>query len=101
MNKTEFIAAIATKTGLPRAKADEAVNAVLDLITDELKKGEKVTLTGFGSFEVRHHAARPGRDIRTKQKITIPAGKRPAFSAGSLLKAAVSTKSKAKPAKKK
>jgi len=101
MNKTEFVAEVAKKTGMPRAKADEAVNAILDAITAALKKGEKVTLTGFGSFEVRHHAARPGRDIRTKAKITIPAGKRPAFSAGAVLKAAVSKKAASKPAKKK
>jgi DNA-binding protein HU-beta len=96
MKKSDFVAAVAHKTGMSRAKADEAVNAILDLITDTLKKGEKLTLTGFGSFEVRHRAARPGRDIRTKQKITIPASKRPVFSAGAVLKAAVSKK----PAKK-
>jgi DNA-binding protein HU-beta len=101
MNKTEFIAEIAKKTGMSHAKADEAVNAILDAISAALKKGEKVTLTGFGSFEVRHHAARPGRNIRTQEKITIPAGNRPAFSAGAVLKAAVNTKAKTKPANKK
>ena len=97
MKKSDFVAEIAKKTGMSRAKADEAVNAILDTITHVLKSGDKVTLTGFGSFEVRHRAARPGRDIRTKQKITIPASKRPVFSAGAVLKAAVSDK--AKPAK--
>jgi DNA-binding protein HU-beta len=96
MKKSDFVAEIAKKTGMSRAKADEAVNAVLDAITDALKSGDKVTLTGFGSFEVRHRAARPGRDIRTKQKITIPASNRPVFSAGAVLKAAVSTKSASK-----
>lgn len=99
MNKTEFIDNVAKKTGMSRTKADEAVNAVLDAITEALKNGEKVTLTGFGSFEVRERAARPGRDIRTKQKITIPAGKHPAFSAGAVLKATVSAKPAAKAAK--
>src|SRR5579864_7090503 len=98
MKKSDFIAEFATKTGMSRAKADEAVNAVLDLITETLQKGDKLTLTGFGSFEVRERAARPGRDIRTKQKITIPAGKHPAFSAGAVLKATVNTKPAAKPA---
>jgi DNA-binding protein HU-beta len=97
MKKSDFVAEVAKKTGMSRAKADEAVNAVLDAITETLKSGDKVTLTGFGSFEVRHRAARPGRDIRTKQKITIPASQRPVFSAGAVLKAAVS----AKPASKK
>ena len=92
MKKSDFVAAVAEKTGMSRAKADEAVNAILDLITETLKSGEKLTLTGFGSFEVRHRAARPGRDIRTKQKITIPASKRPVFSAGAVLKEAVSLK---------
>ncbi len=99
MNKTEFVDDVAKKTGMPRAKADEAVNAVLDAITEALKNGDKVTLTGFGSFEVREHAARPGRNIRTQEKITIPAGKRPAFSAGAVLKATVSGKPAAKPSK--
>jgi DNA-binding protein HU-beta len=92
MNKTEFIAEVAKKTGMSHVKADEAVNAVLDAITEALIKGEKVTLTGFGSFEVRQRAARPGRNIRTREKIMIPAGKHPAFSAGAVLKAAVSKK---------
>lgn len=92
MKKSDFVVAVAEKTGMSRAKADEAVNTILNLITETLKKGEKLTLTGFGSFEVRHRAARPGRDIRTKQKITIPASKRPVFSAGAVLKEAVSIK---------
>ncbi|MHB8628737.1 MAG: HU family DNA-binding protein [Aggregatilineales bacterium] len=101
MKKSDFVAEIAKKTGMSRAKADEAVNAILDTITETLKSGDKVTLTGFGSFEVRHRAARPGRDIRTKQKITIPASMRPVFSAGAVLKAAVSNKHDAKSTQKK
>src|SRR5260370_25860057 len=96
MKKTDFIEEVAKKTGMPRSKADEAVNAFIDTITEALKTGDKVTLTGFGTFEVRHRAARPGRDIRTKQTITIPASQRPVFSAGAVLKAAVSTKSASK-----
>ncbi|MHB8629340.1 MAG: HU family DNA-binding protein [Aggregatilineales bacterium] len=99
MKKSDFVAEFGKKTGMTHAKADKAVNAVLDLITETLKKGDKLTLTGFGSFEVRARAARPGRDIRTKQKITIPASKRPVFSAGAVFKAAVSGKPAAKLAK--
>jgi len=77
---------------MSRVKADEAVNAVLEVITESLKSGDKVTLTGFGTFEVRNRAARMVTDIRTKQKKMTPASQRPAFSAGAVLKAAVSAK---------
>ncbi len=92
MKKSDFVAEVAKKTGMSRVKADEAVNAVLDVIMDALKTGEKVTLTGFGTFEVRDRAARMVTDIRTKQKRMTPASQRPAFSAGAVLKAAVSAK---------
>lgn len=92
MKKSDFVAEVATRTGVPRAKADEAVNAMIAVITETLQKGEKLTLTGFGTFEVRERGARPGVNIRTKEKITIPASKRPVFSAGAVLKASVSGK---------
>ena len=89
MHKTEVIAELAKKTGKSNKDTADMVNALLDLITEKLKAGEKITLTGFGTFEARARAARTGTDIRTKKKISIPAGIRPAFSAGAELKAAV------------
>ena len=105
MKKTEFVAEVAKKIGMPQNKANELVNAVLEVITETLKAGDKVTLTGFGTFEARKRAERSGRDIRTKQKITIPASVRPVFTAGAVLKEAVHPKPKkpkavAKPATK-
>jgi len=92
MHKSDFAAAVAQKTGLSKVKAGETVDAILDLITETLKKGDKLTLTGFGTFEVRNRAARQVTDIRTKQKRTTPASKHPAFSAGAVLKAAITAK---------
>ncbi len=104
MKKSDFVVEVAKRAGIPRTKADEVVNHVLDIVSDTLKQGEKLTLTGFGTFEVRARAARPGINIRTKEKITIPASKRPVFNAGAVLKAAVSDHKKdapvAKPAAK-
>ncbi len=92
MHTTELIAYVAKSTGLSQADAGKAVNAVLDTIVGALKAGDKVTLTGFGSFQVRKTAARTGFNPRTRQKIKIAAGKKAAFSAGSTFKAAVSGK---------
>jgi len=94
MNKTEFVAAVASKAGVSQAKAAEYVGVMLDLISNSLKAGEKVTLTGFGSFEVRARAGRTVTDIRTKEKRAIPASRLPAFTAGSVLKEAVHPKVK-------
>ena len=93
MKKSDFVAEVAKKVGLSQAKTGELVNAVLDVITETLKAGDKVTLTGFGTFEARHRAERKGRDIRTKATITIPASTRPVFTAGAVLKDAVHPKS--------
>lgn len=90
MNKTEFIAAVAEKAGITKADAQNTVNTVIDVITEALGSGERIVLTGFGSFEVREAKERTGVNPRTKEKITIPATKRPAFSAGAELKKAVS-----------
>lgn len=89
MNKQEFINAVAEKSGLTMADAGRAVNAVLDAIQEELKKGGDVVITGFGKFETRKRAARSGINPLTKQAIQIPASKVPAFKAGKGFKDAV------------
>lgn len=90
MKKTEFIEAVADKAGITKTEASKNVNAVLDVITDTLANGDSVVLTGFGTFKVRHTKARNGVNPRTKERIRIPASKRPAFSAGAVLKKSVS-----------
>jgi DNA-binding protein HU-beta len=92
MQKTELIAKVAKDTGVTQADTAKVVNAVIDSIVEALKAGDKVTLTGFGTFEVRNTAARTGTNPATRQKIQIAAGKRAAFSAGAVLKNAVSGK---------
>ena len=89
MNKTELIAATAEKANLSKKDTEAAVNAVIDVITEALKNGDKVQLVGFGSFETRERAARVGRNPKTKEEIKIPASKVPAFKAGKALKDAI------------
>ena len=89
MNKTELVAAIAEQAGIKKADADKALAAFVDVVKDELKKGEKVQLVGFGTFEVAERAAREGRNPQTKETITIAASKAPKFKAGKALKDAV------------
>ena len=89
MNKSELIAAAAEKAGLSKKDTEAAVNAAIDAITAALKKGDKVQLVGFGSFEVKTRAARTGRTPQTGKEIKIPASKLPAFKAGKALKDAV------------
>ena len=89
MNKTELIAATAEKANLSKKDTEAAVNAVIDVITEALKKGDNVQLVGFGSFETRERAARVGRNPKTKEEIKIPASKVPAFKAGKALKDAI------------
>ena len=72
MNKAELVAALAAKTGDTKKASEAAVNAFVDVVTEALKKGEKVQLVGFGSFEVRKRAARKGRNPQTKEEIKIP-----------------------------
>lgn len=86
MNKTELIASVAEKTELTKKDSEKAVNALLETIAESLEKEEKVVLVGFGTFEVRHRAARMGRNPATKEEIKIPASKAPAFKAGKNLK---------------
>jgi len=94
MNKTELIAAVAEKTALTKAASGKAVDAIVEAITEELKKGEKVTLIGFGTFETRSRAARTGRNPQTGKEIKIKASKAPAFKAGKALKEAVNSPKK-------
>ena len=89
MNKSELIAEVATKAEITKKDADAAVTAVIDVITESLKQGEKVQLVGFGAFEVKARAERVGRNPQTKETITIPASKTPVFKAGKALKDAV------------
>ncbi len=89
MTKVELIAAVAANAGLTKKDAEKAVSAALDVITEPLQKGEKVSLVGFGTFEVRERKERLGRNPQTREPMTIPASKLPAFSAGKALKDAV------------
>lgn len=86
MNKTELASEIAKKTKLSKTKAWETLNAAIDAIKASLKKGKKVSLIGFGSFQVRNRKARTGRNPRTGETIQIKARKVPTFSAGAALK---------------
>jgi DNA-binding protein HU-beta len=89
MNKAELIDAVASETGAQRSAASDAVDAVLSSIQKSLVNGEKVTLPGFGTFEVRSRAARAGRNPQTGETIQVQASKAPAFKAGAGLKNAV------------
>ena len=89
MNKTELVAAVAQKAELSKKDAEKAVAAVIDSITAALKKGEKVQLVGFGTFEVRNRAAKQGHNPKTGEPMMVPASKLPAFKAGKALKDAV------------
>ena len=86
MNKTELVAAIAQETQLSKKDAEAAVKAFIDVVAGELKKGEKVQLVGFGTFEVSERAAREGRNPQTGETMTIAASKAPKFKAGKALK---------------
>lgn len=89
MNKAELIEAVAGAADLSKADATRAVEAVLGTITDTLKKGDQVTLVGFGTFQVKARAARTGRNPQTGQTIQIAATNVPGFKAGKALKDAV------------
>lgn len=89
MNKAEIIARIARDAGLTKSDALKAVDALIDNITRALRKGEKVTLVGFGSFAVSKHKARAGRNPQTGEPLKIPARRAPRFAAGKELKDAV------------
>ena len=89
MNKAELVAEVAKLADLNKKQADAAVAAVIDAVPYALKKGEKVQLVGFGSFEAKERAARMGRNPKTKEEIKIPATKVATFKAGKALKDAV------------
>ena len=86
MNRTELVAAMAEKTQLSKKDADAALKAFIDVVSEELKKGEKIKLVGFGTFEVSERAAREGRNPQTGETMTISASKSPKFKAGKALK---------------
>ncbi len=92
MNKTELVEAMAKKAGLTKKDAEAAVKALTDVVTAELKKGGKVQLVGFGTFEVAKRAAREGKNPQTGAKIKIAASKAPKFKAGKALKDTVNKK---------
>ena len=92
MNKTELIASVAQKTDLTKKDAEKAVKAVFDTVAEELAKGEKVQVIGFGTFEVRERQAREGRNPQTNEVNQIEASKSPAFKAGKQLKELVNNK---------
>ena len=89
MNKAELVAAMAEKTGMKKNDAEKALKAFVDVVTDELVKGEKIQLVGFGTFEVSERAARTGKNPQTGAEIMIAACKAPKFKAGKALKDAV------------
>ena len=91
MNKQELIEAVAESADLPKASATRAIDAVLDSITDALKKGDSVSLVGFGSFNVKARPARIGRNPQTGAAINIAATNVPSFKAGKALKDSVNS----------
>ena len=89
MNKTELVAAIADKAGLTKKDAEEVVNAFTETVTKALKKGDKVQLVGFGTFEVSKRSARTGRNPQTGETMKIAAAKAPKFKPGKAFKDAL------------
>ena len=89
MKKVEIVEAVSEKTGLTKADATRAFEAIFEVISGALAKGDKVPVVGFGTFAVSERAAREGHNPRTGEKVTIPARKAPTFKAGSALKEAV------------
>ena len=89
MNKTELVAAVAEQADISNKDEEKALKAFVDVVTEEMKKGEKVQLVGFGTFEVSERAAREGRNPQTGKTMKIEACKAPKFKAGKALKDAV------------
>ena len=89
MNKAELIAAVAEKTGLSKKDSEKAVSAAVDCIVETLVAGEKVSIVGFGAFDIKERGVRVGRNPKTREEIEIPATKVPFFKAGKALKDAV------------
>jgi DNA-binding protein HU-beta len=89
MNRKELVDALSAKTDSTKADAERNIAALIEIVTATLKKGDSISLVGFGSFEVRKRAARIGRNPKTGAELKIKASKVPAFKAGATLKAAV------------
>ena len=89
MNKTELVAAVAEQADISKKDAEKVLKEFVDVVTEEMKKGEKVQLVGFGTFEVSERAAREGRNPQTGKTMKIEACKAPKFKAGKALKDAV------------
>ncbi len=89
MTKNELVDQIAARTGLKKQEASSAVDALVDTVTETLKRGSEVTLSGFGKFHVADRAARVGVHPQTGAAIEIPASRVPRFAAGSALKSAI------------
>ena len=89
MNKNELVEAIALSTEITKTDVDKVVTSLTEVITDELEKGDSVSLKGFGTFEVRSRSERTGRNPRTGETLVIPASKVPEFKVSSALKKAV------------
>jgi DNA-binding protein HU-beta len=94
MNKSQLVDAVASDSGLSKADSSRAIESVLATVTKSLKKGEDVSITGFGKFSVVKRAARQGVNPRTGERVKIKAGKAPKFTAGAGLKQAISPKKK-------
>src|SRR5271165_6930655 len=94
MNKSQLIDAVASDSGLSKADAGRAIESLLDTVTKTLKKGDEVSITGFGKFSVVKRAARQGVNPRTGERVKIKASKAPKFSAGAGLKQAIHPKKK-------
>ena len=96
MNKPELVAAMAAKSALTKKDSEKALKAFTEVVAEQLKKGEKIQLVGFGTFEVTKRAARKGKNPQTGEAIKIPASKSPKFKPGKALKETVNTKKKSK-----
>ena len=92
MNKSQLVSAVASDSGLSKTDSARAVESVIDTVTRTLKKGDEVSITGFGKFSVVNRAARQGVNPRTGERVKIKASKAPKFSAGATLKQAVGKK---------
>ena len=92
MNKSELVAAISVKTNETKKVTEETLNAFIEVVTETLKKGDKIQLVGFGTYEAKSRAARKGRNPQTGEEIKIPASKVPSFKAGKALKDEVNKK---------
>jgi DNA-binding protein HU-beta len=91
MNKGELVDAVAAKANVTKKQADGIISAFLEIVTEAVANGEKITLVGFGSFERRERSEREGRNPKTNEPMTIPATRVPGFSAGKLFKEKVAS----------